>query len=87
VSCVATLWGKKYFCASTNITLGFEVKNKRKSAEEANTEHLLLLHVFFGNNNAGSAVGAGEWDAAASARKSFGQNGKFCDIIFGDVVM
>jgi len=35
--------GKKYFCAPTNKTADFEVKNKRKSAEEAKAEDLLFI--------------------------------------------
>jgi len=34
--------GQKYFCAPANKTAEFKVKNRIKSAEEANSEHLLL---------------------------------------------
>jgi len=33
--------GQKYFCALSTKTTEFEVKNRRKSAEESKTEHLL----------------------------------------------
>jgi len=42
--------GKKYFPRNKNIG-EFEVKNRRKSAEEAKAENLLLLKLFFFDSN------------------------------------